>query len=182
MRALFPMYDQPFQFVALPRSGITTVAQFNNRNVGVGPRAGTGGVYIPAILAAIGISAKIGNGSWDDSAARLLEGGYDALGMSAGIPIPALKHVEAKEPVVFVSLTPEQSARRYRNLRSHRSVAELIRPWTKPILQSGYIFLRLAGTISRMNWFTNWSKQSSRTSLALLKRFWRQATPSRKMW
>ena len=28
--------------------------------------------------------------------------------MSAGVPIPALKHVEAKEPVVFVSLTPEQ--------------------------------------------------------------------------
>jgi uncharacterized protein len=108
MRALFPMYDQPFQFVALPRSGITTVAQFNNRNVGVGPRAGTGGVYVPAILAAIGISAKIGNGSWEDSAAGLLEGGYDALGMSAGVPIPALKHVEAKKPVVFVSLTPEQ--------------------------------------------------------------------------
>jgi uncharacterized protein len=108
MRMLFPNYDQPFQFVALPRSGITTVAQFNNRNVGVGPRAGTGGVYVPAILAAIGISAKIGNGSWDDSAARLLEGGYDALGMSAGVPIPALKHVEAKEPLVFVSLTTEQ--------------------------------------------------------------------------
>jgi TRAP transporter TAXI family solute receptor len=108
MRALFPMYDQPFQFVALPRSGITTVAQFNNRNVGTGPRAGTSGVYVPAMLAAIGISAKIENGPWDDSAARLLEGSYDALGMSAGVPIPALKHVEAKEPVVFVSLTPGQ--------------------------------------------------------------------------
>jgi uncharacterized protein len=108
MRALFPMYDQPFQFVALRRSGITTVAQFNNRNVGVGPRAGTGGVYVPAILAAIGISAKIGNGAWKDSSARLLEGDYDALGMSAGVPIPALKEVEAKEPVIFVSLTPEQ--------------------------------------------------------------------------
>jgi uncharacterized protein len=108
MRALFPMYDQPFQFVALPRSGITTVAQFNNRNVGTGPRAGTSGVYVPAMLAAIGISAKIENGPWDNSAARLLEGSYDALGMSAGVPIPALKHVEAKEPVVFVSLTPGQ--------------------------------------------------------------------------
>jgi TRAP transporter TAXI family solute receptor len=92
----------------LPRSGITTVAQFNNRNVGTGPRAGTSGVYVPAILAAIGISAKIENGPWDDSAARLLEGSYDALGMSAGVPIPALKHAEAKEPVVFVSLTPGQ--------------------------------------------------------------------------
>jgi TRAP transporter TAXI family solute receptor len=108
MRALFPMYDQPFHFVTLPRSGITTVAQFNNRNVGVGPRAGTGGVYVPAILAAIGISAKIENGPLDTAASDLLEGRYDALGITAGIPIPALQHVEAKEPVVFVSLTPGQ--------------------------------------------------------------------------
>jgi TRAP transporter TAXI family solute receptor len=108
MRALFPMYDQPFHFVTLRRSGITTVAQFNNRNVGVGPRAGTGGVYSPAMLAAIGISAKIGNGSLDNAGSDLLEGRYDALGITAGIPIPALKHAETKEPVVFVSLTPEQ--------------------------------------------------------------------------
>ena len=39
MRALFPMYNSPFQFVTLRRSGITTVAQFDNRNVGTGPRA-----------------------------------------------------------------------------------------------------------------------------------------------
>jgi TRAP transporter TAXI family solute receptor len=68
MRALFPMYDTAFQFVTLRRSGITTVAEFNNRNVGVGPRAGTGGAYVPAMLAAIGISAKIGNGSFDSAA------------------------------------------------------------------------------------------------------------------
>ena len=108
MRALFPMYDQPFHFVTLRRSGITTVAQFNNRNVGTGPRAGTGGVYVPAMLAAIGISPKFGNGSLDTAASDLLEGRYDALGITAGIPIPALEHVEAKEPLVFVSLTPEQ--------------------------------------------------------------------------
>jgi TRAP-type uncharacterized transport system substrate-binding protein len=93
MRALFPMYDSPFHFVTLRRSGITTVAQFTNRNVGAGPQAGPSAVYVPAMLAAIGISAKIG---------------YDALGLTGGIPTPALKHVEAKERMVFVSLTPEQ--------------------------------------------------------------------------
>jgi TRAP transporter TAXI family solute receptor len=108
MRALFPMYDTAFQFVALRRSGITTVAQFNNRNVGVGPRAGTGGTYVPEMLAVIGISAKIGNGSFDSAASDLLEGRYDALVMTSGVPTPALKHVEAKEPLVFISLTPEQ--------------------------------------------------------------------------
>ena len=107
MRALFPMYDTAFQFVTLRRSGITTVAQFNNRNVGVGPRAGTGGAYVPAMLAVIGISAKIGNGSFDSAVSDLLEGRFDALVMASGVPFPALKQAEAKEPLVFVSLTPE---------------------------------------------------------------------------
>jgi TRAP transporter TAXI family solute receptor len=108
MRALFPMYDTVFNFVALRRSGITTVAQFNNRNVGVGPRAGTGATYGPAILAAIGISAKFGYGSWESQASDLLEGRYDALMAVSGVPFPALKQVEAKEPLAFLSLTPEQ--------------------------------------------------------------------------
>ncbi|HEV1992189.1 MAG TPA: TAXI family TRAP transporter solute-binding subunit, partial [Candidatus Dormibacteraeota bacterium] len=41
MRALFPMYDTPFQAVVLRRSGITTVAQLDKKRFGIGPRAGT---------------------------------------------------------------------------------------------------------------------------------------------
>jgi TRAP transporter TAXI family solute receptor len=108
MRALFPMYDQPFQFVTLRRSGISTVAQFNNRNVGTGPRAGAQEFYVPAILKAIGVSAKIGYGPWDSAAADLLGGRYDALVAFAGVPMPAVKEVEAQEPMVFASLTPEE--------------------------------------------------------------------------
>jgi TRAP transporter TAXI family solute receptor len=108
MRALFPMYDSPFQFVTLRRSGITTLAQFNNRNVGTGPRAGVQSFYVPAILAAIGVSAKISYGSWESAAFGLLEGRYDALVAFAGVPMPAVKQAEAQEPLVFVSPTPEQ--------------------------------------------------------------------------
>jgi TRAP transporter TAXI family solute receptor len=108
MRALFPMYDQPFQFVTLRRSGITTLAQFNNRNVGTGPRAGVQSFYIPAILAAVRVTARIGYGSWDSAVNGLLEGGYEAIVTLTGVPMPALKQAEAKEPLVFVSPTPEQ--------------------------------------------------------------------------
>jgi TRAP transporter TAXI family solute receptor len=107
MRALFPMYDSAFHFVTLRRSGITTVAQFSNRNVGTGPRAGPQS-YVPTILAAIGISAMISYGSYDSTTSGLLEGRYDALVEVGGVPFPALKHVEAKEPLVFVGLSPEQ--------------------------------------------------------------------------
>ena len=102
------MYDSPFQFATLRRSGITTVAQFNHRNIGTGPRASPSGVYVPAILAAIGASANIGYGSWESATADLLGGRYDALVAFAGVPMPALKQAEAQEPLVFASLTPAQ--------------------------------------------------------------------------
>jgi TRAP transporter TAXI family solute receptor len=102
------MYDSPLQFVTLRRSGITTVAQLNNRNVGVGPRAGPQAIYVQQIFSAIGISAKFVYGSWESQASDLLEGRCDALGAIVGIPFPVLKKVEAKEPVAFASLTPEQ--------------------------------------------------------------------------
>ena len=36
MRALFPMYDTPFQAVVLRRSGITTLEQLDKKRIGVG--------------------------------------------------------------------------------------------------------------------------------------------------
>lgn len=108
MRALFPMYDNVFSFIASPHSGITTVAQFNDRNVGTGPRAGAQGSYVPAMLAAVGVSAKIGNAGWESLTAGLLDGRYDGIVMLSGTPSPILKQVETTEPLVFVSLTQEQ--------------------------------------------------------------------------
>ena len=108
MRALFPMYDNVFSFVTLRRSGIATVAQFNDRNVCTGPLAGAQGSYVPAILKAIGVSARITNAAWDSAAADLLNGNCDALVVLAGTPSPLLKQLETKEPLVFVTLTAEQ--------------------------------------------------------------------------
>jgi uncharacterized protein len=71
MRALFPMYDTPFQAIVLLRSGIATLAQLDKKRIGVGPRAGTGGTYIPAVLKVLGISAEIGNGSFEAVATEL---------------------------------------------------------------------------------------------------------------
>jgi uncharacterized protein len=43
IRAVFPMYDTPFQAVVLRRSGISRIEQLDKKSIGVGPRAGTGG-------------------------------------------------------------------------------------------------------------------------------------------
>jgi TRAP transporter TAXI family solute receptor len=105
MRALFPMYDTSFQITVLRRSGISSVAMLDKLDVGAGPRAGTGGVYVPKILAALGISSRMGYGSWDEATKDLLSGKYNAVVMVGGAPFPAAIEVEKKEPLHFISLT-----------------------------------------------------------------------------
>ena len=111
MRALFPMFDTPFHVMVLRRSGISTMAQLDGKRIGVGPRAGTGGTYIPEILKVLGISAQINYGSIKDEAAEMLAGRFDAAMNLTGAPVPALQEVEAKEPVTFIALSPEESAK-----------------------------------------------------------------------
>jgi TRAP transporter TAXI family solute receptor len=108
MRALFPMYDTPLQAFALPRSGITALTQLNNKRVAVGPRAGTGGTYIPAILKLLGIQAEISYESFDAMTAELLNGRLDVFTTLTGAPMPAIQQAEAKEPLTFVSPSAEQ--------------------------------------------------------------------------
>jgi hypothetical protein len=108
MRALFPMYDTPFQIIVLQRSGITTVEQLNGKRAGVGPRAGTGSTYAPAILKALGISADITNGSFDHMADELFSGNYDAVMTLTGAPVPAIQAAAEQKPFTLVKLSPEQ--------------------------------------------------------------------------
>jgi len=108
MRALFPMYDTPFQAVVLRRSGITTVAQLDKKRFGIGPRAGTGGTYIPEILKVLGISAESTYGAFADMVTELFAGRHDAFVTLTGAPMPAIQKAEANEPITFISLSPEQ--------------------------------------------------------------------------
>jgi acyl-CoA synthetase (AMP-forming)/AMP-acid ligase II len=50
IRALFPMYDTPFHGIALKKSGITRMAQLSGKNIGVGPRGGTPGIFEDGFL------------------------------------------------------------------------------------------------------------------------------------
>ena len=108
IRALLPMYDNPFQAVVLRRSGLTTFAQLDKKRIGAGPRSGNVTTYAPVIFKIVGISAELSYGSYDDMAAELLAGRIDAMLTVLGAPAPAIQQVDAKEPVTFLSLSPEQ--------------------------------------------------------------------------
>jgi TRAP transporter TAXI family solute receptor len=108
IRALFPMYDNPFQAAVLQRSGITTFAQLDGKRIGVGPRSGNGATYGPIIFKIAAISPELSYGSYNDIATELLAGRVDALVTLLGAPVPAIQEVDAKEPVTFLGLSTEQ--------------------------------------------------------------------------
>jgi uncharacterized protein len=110
IRAMFPMYDTPFHFVAMEKSGIKSVKDLSGKRAGVGPRAGTCGTYFPLMFDALGIKATIRNGQASDMAANLQDGLIDAFPFCAGIPIAAYSELETTNKVTFFTFTDQEIA------------------------------------------------------------------------
>jgi len=112
VRALFPMYDTPFHFVVLKRSGITSVAQLAGKRVGVGPRAGTPGTYFPLIFQALGIqNVTVRNGQASDMASQLADGLIDCFAFGAGLPIAAYTELANTQDVAFFGFNDAELAK-----------------------------------------------------------------------
>jgi uncharacterized protein len=108
IRAIFPMYDTPFHFVALEKSGIKSVKDLAGKKSGVGPRAGTCGTYFPMMFRALGVDTTIRNGQASDMAANLQDGMIDAFPFCAGIPIAAYSELETTNKVRFFTFTNDE--------------------------------------------------------------------------
>ena len=109
IRAIFPMYNTGFHFVALKSSGIESISDIpDGARVGVGPQGGTPGTYIPEIMTALGKNVEIRYGGASDLAGQLQDGLIDVFGFAAGIPFPAFAQVEAQVAVNFIGFTEEE--------------------------------------------------------------------------
>jgi uncharacterized protein len=108
MRAVFPMYDTPFQFMALQKSGISTVAGLTDKSVGIGPQGGTTGIYMPEFFKVLKINPAARTGSWSDLAAAMEAGALDALAVGAGVPFPEFANLEKRNKVRYLPLAASQ--------------------------------------------------------------------------
>ena len=108
IRATFPMYDTPFHFVALEKSGIRSVKDLVGKKSGIGPRAGTCGTYFPMMFKILGIDTTIRNGQASDMAANLQDGLIDAFPFCAGVPIAAYSELETSNKVRFFSFNDDE--------------------------------------------------------------------------
>ena len=111
IRALFPMYQTPFQVIALKSSGITSVSDLAGKRVSVGPAGGTPGTYWPKFMEAVGVSANISNAGASDAASQLKDGLIDAFAFAAGVPISAFSQLAAENDVVMFGLTEDEKAK-----------------------------------------------------------------------
>ena len=102
MRALFPMYDTPFQFVVLKNSGIQSFADMAEKRIGAGPQGGTGGTYAPLIFKALRIPVTLRNGAWALIGSQMRSHQLDAMAAAIGVPMPLITEFDATEPVDFI--------------------------------------------------------------------------------
>ena len=70
LRALFPMYQTPFQVVALASSGIDSVDDLDGKRVSVGPAGGTAATYWPRFFEVIGITPEVSFSGANDAVGR----------------------------------------------------------------------------------------------------------------
>jgi TRAP transporter TAXI family solute receptor len=110
MRVIFPMYDTAFQFVAAKRLAINWLDDMAGLRIGVGPRAGTGGAYVPEIFKNLGINASIRFGAMASMESQLTTGDLDGIVFATGFPVPALTELSATHPVDFIQPSDEQIA------------------------------------------------------------------------
>jgi TRAP transporter TAXI family solute receptor len=108
MRAVFPMYDTPFQFMTLQRSGILTVSDLTDKRVGIGPQGGTTGVYMPEFFKVLKVNPISRTGSWSELAAAMEAGALDALAVGAGVPFPEFANLEKRNKVRYLPLAASQ--------------------------------------------------------------------------
>lgn len=111
IRALFPMYQTPFQVITLRKSGITSVSDLNGKRVSVGPAGGTPGTYWPQFMQAVGVTANISNAGASDAVGQLADGLIDAFAFAAGVPISAFAQLAAEQDVVMFGLNEGEMAK-----------------------------------------------------------------------
>src|SRR5262249_62150373 len=63
-RAIFPMYDTPFQFMALQDSSIRSLADLAGKRIGIGPRGATSAADFTEVFSALMIPAPFDFAAW----------------------------------------------------------------------------------------------------------------------
>ena len=110
IRAIFPMYDAPFQFAAAKRLKLVSLEGFAGKRIGDGPKGGPVHTYILRIFNTLGIEATLRDGSFEENQQQVASGEIDGLVLLAGIPTTGLAELDARLPLDYLQPSPDQIA------------------------------------------------------------------------
>ncbi len=110
VRALFPMYETPFQGIALCHQMIDSVGGLDDKRVSVGPAGGTPGTYWPRIFDLLEIDATLSFAGPVDAAEQLKEGQIDAFVFATGLPLDAVAQLSVEADVCTFAFDADEHA------------------------------------------------------------------------
>ncbi|MTW22432.1 TAXI family TRAP transporter solute-binding subunit [Allochromatium palmeri] len=111
VRALFPMYETPFQCVAMRTANISSVGDLAGKRVSIGPAGGTSSTYWPRFFEHLGLTARLSNSGAADAAGQIKDGLIDAFCFAAGVPIGAFSQLAAEADVVTFAFSDAEHAK-----------------------------------------------------------------------
>jgi uncharacterized protein len=111
VRALFPMYQTPFQVIVMAASGIESVSDLDGRRVSVGPAGGTPGTYWPRFFEALDLNVNVSYAGASDAGGQLQDGLIDAFAFAAGVPIATFSELAVSANVHMFGFTDEERER-----------------------------------------------------------------------
>ncbi|WP_428929590.1 TAXI family TRAP transporter solute-binding subunit [Marinibacterium sp. SX1] len=110
VRAVFPMYQTPFQILTLDGSGIESFDDLAGHKVGVGPNGSTASQFYPQFSETLGVTFDIQYGGAGDLGGQLQDGLIDVFAYAAGMPVPAFSQVAAQADAQVITFSDEQIA------------------------------------------------------------------------
>lgn len=110
VRAVFPMYQTPFQILTLSGSGVESFDGLAGKKVGVGPNGSTASQFYPQFSEALGVEFDVQYGGAGDLGGQLQDGLIDVFAYAAGMPVPAFSQVAAQADAQIITFSDEQIA------------------------------------------------------------------------
>ena len=136
IRAILPMYGEPFHFVAPKRLSLAALEGFAGKRIGDGPKAGAVHTYIPRIFNSLGITATLRNGAFEELMRQVASGELDGLAAINGIPMAGLAELDAQLSLDYLQPSPDQIALVRKDLPE--SSPSLVPAGTYPSLTADY--------------------------------------------
>ncbi|WP_417843547.1 TAXI family TRAP transporter solute-binding subunit [Thalassospira sp.] len=108
VRAVFPMYQTPFQIMVLASSDVNGFGDLSGKRVGVGPNGSTASQFYPEFAKNLDVEFDVQYGGAGDLGGQLQDGLIDVFAYAAGLPVPAFSQAATQADTRIVTFSDNE--------------------------------------------------------------------------